>query len=314
MSLYRQSLPQQAGHLFLTDGGLETTLIYQEQVDLPLFAAFPLLGSRSGVDVLRRYFSTYAEVAHRCGVGVVLETPTWRASRDWGAKLGHDAAALAELNRRAVELVSDTRDIWESAHTPVVISGNIGPRGDGYRADARMTIAEAAEYHGDQIRTFAPTSADMVAALTMNYVEEAAGIALAARDAGMPLALSFTLETDGRLPSGDTLAEAIERVDACSDRYPTYYMINCAHPTHFVGMLPELGAAADRVHGLRANASRLSHAELDASTELDAGDPQELAQEYRAIRELLPQLRVVGGCCGTDHRHVEAIGRALQDV
>jgi S-methylmethionine-dependent homocysteine/selenocysteine methylase len=314
MSLYRQNLPQQAGHLFLTDGGLETTLIYHEQVDLPLFAAFELLDSRSGVDVLRRYFSTYAEVAHRCGVGIVLETPTWRASRDWGAKLGHDADALAEMNRLGVKLVSDTRDLWESPDTPVVISGNVGPRGDGYRADARMTIAEAAEYHGDQILTFARTSADMVAALTMNYIEEAAGIALAAHDAGMPLALSFTLETDGRLPSGETLAEAIERVDACSDHYPTYYMINCSHPTHFMGVLPELGAAADRVHGLRANASRRSHAELDASTELDAGDPQELAEEYRAIRELLPQLRVVGGCCGTDHRHVEAIARALQDA
>jgi S-methylmethionine-dependent homocysteine/selenocysteine methylase len=152
----------------------------------------------------------------------------------------------------------------------------------------------------------------MVAALTMTYVEEAAGVALAARDSGMPLALSFTLETNGRLPSGDTLAQAIERVDECSGRYPAYYMINCAHPTHFIDGLSGLGSSADRVRGLRANASRRSHAELDASTELDAGNPQELAEEYRAIRRFLPELRVVGGCCGTDHRHVEAICHELQ--
>jgi len=313
MSQYRQSLPQLESQLFLTDGGLETTLIYHERAELPLFAAFELLNSSSGLDALRRYFSSYAEVARRCGVGIVLETPTWRANRDWAVKLGYDSEALAEMNRRGVELVVEARELWKSEYTPVVISGNIGPRGDGYRAEARMTIAEAAEYHSDQIQTFERTPADMVAALTMTYVEEAAGVALAARDAGVPLALSFTLETDGRLPAGNTLAEAIERVDACSRQYPTYYMINCAHPTHIMGALPELGALADRVRGLRANASRRSHAELDASTELDAGNPQELAEEYRAIRRFLPRLCVVGGCCGTDHRHVEAICHALQE-
>jgi S-methylmethionine-dependent homocysteine/selenocysteine methylase len=313
MSRYRENLPQQADNLFLTDGGLETTLIYHEHIDLPFFAAFELLNSSSGVDVLRRYFATYAELAQRRGVGIVLETPTWRGNKDWGAKLGHGTDSLAEMNWQAVGLVSETRDLWESQQTPVVISGNIGPRGDGYRADARMSVVEAAEYHSDQIRTFAQTEADMVAAVTMTYIEEAAGIALAARDAGMPLALSFTVETDGRLPSGETLAAAVEWVDACSHHYPAYYMINCAHPTHFMSALAELGAATDRIRGLRANASRLSHAELDVSTELDAGNPQSLAEEYRAIRQLLPQLRVVGGCCGTDQRHVEAICQALQE-
>jgi len=310
MSKYRYRLPQLDSALFLTDGGLETTLVFHEGLDLPCFAAFDLLKTREGTETLRNYFHAYVDVARRKQVGIVLETPTWRANPDWGAKLGYDARALEDVNRTSVGLLLEVRAALETSSTPIVISGNLGPRGDGYRPESRMTVEQAAEYHGPQIRTFASTDADMVAAFTMNYVEEAAGITLAARAARMPLALSFTLETDGRLPSGETLAQAIAYVEALSDGYPTYYMINCAHPTHFGHVLSELGPLASRIRGLRANASRLSHAELDASTSLDIGNPQELGQEYVQLRKLLPALTVLGGCCGTDHRHVEAIAYA----
>jgi S-methylmethionine-dependent homocysteine/selenocysteine methylase len=251
-------------------------------------------------------------VARRQERGIVLETATWRANPDWASKLGYDATTLAEANRRAVALLQVVRAQWETPTTPIVISGNLGPRGDGYRPEARMTVDEARRYHAPQVLTFAATDADMVAAFTMNYVEEAAGITLAARDAHMPLALSFTVETDGRLPSGDSLASAIARVEDISGAYPAYYMINCAHPTHFAHILKsELGGLAERVRGVRANASRRSHAELDASTDLDAGNPTELGLEYRELRDLLPRLCVIGGCCGTDHRHIEALGTAL---
>ncbi len=312
MSKYRNGLPQLQNELFLTDGGLETTLIFHDGLDLPFFAAFDLLKSAAGLSALRRYFEQYIGIADRHGVGIVLETPTWRANPDWASKLDYDAARLADANRSAVGLLLEMRKQFETAKTPIVISGNLGPRGDGYRPDARMTAAEAADYHGTQIRTFAATDADMVAAFTMNYVEEALGIAFAARDARMPLALSFTLETDGRLPTGDSLAAAIGRVEAETQAYPVYYMVNCAHPAHFMHVLEELGPLANRVRGLRANASRRSHAELDASTDLDAGNPEELGREYSEIRRRLPRLAVVGGCCGTDHRHVAAICRALQ--
>jgi S-methylmethionine-dependent homocysteine/selenocysteine methylase len=312
MSKYRDRLPQLQNSLFVTDGGLETTLIYHEGMDLPFFAAFDLLKTAAGVDVLRRYFEVYVDVARRHGVGVVLETPTWRANPDWAEKLGYDEARLADANRSGVGLLLEVRKRFESAKTPIVISGNLGPRGDGYRPESRMTSSAAAEYHSAQIRTFAETDADMIAAFTMNYVEEALGIAHAARDSGMPLTLAFTLETDGRLPTGDSLAAAIARVDAETDAYPAYYMVNCAHPVHFMHVLEELGPLANRVRGLRANASRRSHAELDASTDLDAGDPDELGREYREVRRHLPALAVVGGCCGTDHRHVGAICKALQ--
>jgi len=240
----------------------------------------------------------------------VLESPTWRANPDWAAKLGYDTVRLADANRKAIGLMLEIREEFETDQSSMPISGNLGPRGDGYRADARMTAEEAREYHRAQIDTFAATDTDMVAAFTMTYPEEAIGIVLAARDAMMPVVISFTLETDGRLPSGDTLQHAIERTDAETGGYCAYFMINCAHPTHFERELQQGGAWTQRIRGLRANASKRSHAELDESTDLDAGNPQELGHEYRALHGLLPKLTVVGGCCGTDHRHVAAIGQA----
>ena len=312
MSKYRSHLPQLRGELFLTDGGLETTLIFHEGLALPCFAAFDLLKNAEGTAVLRRYFERYAEVARRHDVGLVLESPSWRANPDWAAKLGYDARALAEANRRSVRLLLEIREAFEAGRTKIVISGDLGPRGDGYKPAARMTVAEAQAYHAPQIRLFVETDADMVAALTMNYPEEGLGITLAAKEAGMPVVISFTTETDGRLPSGDALDEAIARTDEASGGYPVYYMINCTHPTHLEGALERGGGWRDRVRGLRANASRRSHAELDESPTLDAGNPEELGRQYQQLRSAFPRLSVVGGCCGTDHRHVEAICLAMQ--
>lgn len=312
MSKYRHALPQLQEELLLTDGGIETTLIFHEGATLPYFASFVLLEDESGTAVLRRYFERYAELARAEGLGLVLETPTWRANPDWAAKLDYDAPALAEINRRSVDLLLGIRRSFESGRTKIVISGNLGPRGDGYNPGRRMSAAEAQAYHAPQIETFAATDADMIAAFTMNYVEEAVGIVRAARAAAMPVAIAFTVETDGRLPSGATLEHAIRATDEASDGYPVYYMINCAHPTHLQPALDRPGEWRDRIRGLRANASRRSHKELDESPDLDAGNPEELGREYRELRSTLRNLSVVGGCCGTDHRHVAAIARALQ--
>jgi homocysteine S-methyltransferase len=314
MSKYRRRLPQLGNEPFLTDGGLETTLVFHEGVSLPYFAAFDLLKTDEGIGVLRRYFQRYAEIARSQEIGLVLETPTWRANPDWGAKLGYDALALADANRRSVGLLLEIRQAFECRGTPIVISGNLGPRGDGYVPGTRMSAAEAQAYHAPQVETFAASDAAMVAAFTMNYQEEAIGITLAARAARMPVAISFTTEIDGRLPSGGLLAEAIERTDEASGGYPVYYMINCAHPTHLDVAVAGEGEWRDRIRGLRANASRRSHAELDESTDLDMGNPEELGEQYRELRGALRRLSVVGGCCGTDHRHVDAIGRALRSV
>jgi S-methylmethionine-dependent homocysteine/selenocysteine methylase len=307
---YRGALPQLRDTPFLTDGGIETTLIFHDGHELPHFAAYDLLTRDGGEDALRRYFEPYVRVARDRGLGIVLETATWRANRDWAERLGHSPAQLAELNRRAVELLEELRAGYETDSTPIVISGCIGPRGDGYVVGGTMTADEAEEYHAEQIRTFAGTAADLVTALTMTYADEAAGTVRAARAADMPVVISFTVETDGRLPSGQALRDAIEEVDSATDRYAAYFMLNCAHPSHFDAVLEPGSGWTDRILGLRANASRLSHAELDEAEELDTGNAEELALEYVALRESLPRLTVLGGCCGTDHRHVEAMCEA----
>ena len=304
---YRHNLPQLNGHRLLTDGGLETTLIFHHGIELPHFAAFDLLRTKQGRAILKDYYKRYARIAIANGVGFVLDSPTWRASRDWGQRLGYGRSALEAANREAIGLMFELRAAYDTAVTPFVISGNIGPRCDGYRPKSIMSDATAEAYHGEQIATFATAGVDMVSALTLTYAEEAIGIARAAKSAGVPVVLSFTVETDGRLPSGQDLGAAIDQVDAQTGATPAYYMINCAHPSHFEHTLVDGAAWTRRIGGLRANASRLSHAELDAAEELDSGDPHELGGHYAALMGFLPELRVFGGCCGTDHRHVKAI-------
>jgi S-methylmethionine-dependent homocysteine/selenocysteine methylase len=304
MSKYRNALPQLGSRLFLTDGGLETSLIFYHGIDLPHFASCELLRSKIGRDVLTEYFLPYIEMARQAKLGFVLEAPTWRANPDWGAKLGYSRETLADVNRMGITLMEELRFAFETRDAPMVISGNIGPRGDGYVTGAEMTVEAAAEYHDEQVAVFAATNADMVAAFTMTNISEALGIVVAAQRHRMPVAISFTLETDGRLPSGATLEEAIEAVDAATDEAPAYYMINCAHPAHFERKLAGSGRWIERIRGIRANASKRSHAELDAASDIDAGDPVELGGQYGALLRAFPQIRVIGGCCGTDHRHV----------
>ena len=310
MARYRNALPQLGEDLFLTDGGIETTLIFHDGLELPHFAAFDLLRRPEGEAALRRYFRTYAEIGTRSGVGLVLESATWRANADWASRLGYTGQALADANRKAIRLLEEIRNDFETDRTKIAISGCVGPRADGYNPGRTMSEGDAEAYHREQVETLADTNADMVAALTMNYAEEAVGIARAAQHAGMPVAISFTVETDGRLPTGQPLKAAIGQVDAATSQYPCYYAINCAHPTHFAHVLVEGEPWMERIRGLRANASRRSHAELDESTELDVGDPGELGEQYAQLKGTLSQLNVMGGCCGTDHRHVEQIAQA----
>jgi S-methylmethionine-dependent homocysteine/selenocysteine methylase len=310
MARYRDVLPLPADAVVLTDGGLETSLIYDQGIDLPDFAAFTLLDDEDGRRALERYFDDYLSVAVRERVGIVLETPTWRASPDWAVRQGITLEQLVDLNRAAVDLLVAARSRWETATTPVIISGCVGPRGDGYQVGDQMTAEEAAGYHALQAGAFATSEADLLTAITMTSSAEATGVALAAQQAGLPVVISFTVETDGRLPSGDGLDEAIAAVDDATGAYVLYYMLNCAHPTHFADVLDPGAPWTQRLGGLRANASRLSHAELDAATELDAGDPDELARQYAELRGQHPQLRVLGGCCGTNQVHVDAIARA----
>ena len=310
----RHRLPQlDAARPFLTDGGLETTLIFHRGVDLPCFAALTMLRDRGGRDELRAYFAPYLALARERGVGFVLDTATWRANPDWGHQLGYSLDDLDAANRSAVALGQEIRAASEAQATPIVIDGVVGPRGDGYDPDALMSSDEAERYHARQVATFADCAVDMVTAVTMTNAEEAIGIARAARARDVPAVISFTLETDGRLPDGQPLPAAIARVDAETSGSVAYYMINCAHPSHFADALDEDGAWRERIGGLRVNASAKSHAELDEADELDEGDPQALGAAHGALRPRLGAVAVLGGCCGTDCRHVEAIARAWMD-
>ena len=297
------------GRLFLTDGGIETWLIYDRGWELPHFAAFHLLRTPDGEMAILDYYRAYAEIARRHAVGLILESATWRASRDWADRLGYSRLELAEANRRAIHLLARVRTEYATPASPIVISGCVGPRGDGYVPGQVMSPGDARAYHREQIRSLSEAGADMVCALTMNYRDEAIGVARAARDEHLPVALSFTVETDGYLPTGQPLRDAIGEVDDATGGYPAYYMINCAHPSHFQHLLTSAEPWTHRIRGVRANASRKSHQELNESTELDGGDPHELADDYVRLKHGHPPLNVLGGCCGTDHRHLARIAQ-----
>lgn len=314
MAYYRYQLPQLSDSVFITDGGLETVLLFQQAWELPDFAAFTLLDRPLGTEALHNYFNTYGALAQTYKMGLVLESPTWRSSADWGQRQGYGAAALADVNRRAIALLQLTRTTYATAQSPIVISGCIGPRGDGYSPDSIMSTAAAEQYHQEQVDTFRDTAADLVSAITMTYPQEAIGIARAAKNAQMPVVISFTVETDGKLPTGMSLEDAIYIVDEATDSHPAYYMINCAHPIHFDRAILNQGAWVERIRGIRANASMMSHAELDESETLDEGNPQDLGERFYQLKQQLPHLNVLGGCCGTDHRHIEAICKACGPV
>ncbi len=294
----------QAQTPWIADAGLETVMIFLEGIDLPHFASFHLLDSAAGRAALTRYFDHFVPLARDSGSGFVLDTATWRANMGWAAAMGLDAAAIRSANLRAVAFARDYRDRVATESLPVPINGVVGPAGDGYRIDTALTADAAEAVHDFQIGALAEGGVDLVSAVTMTYPAQAIGIARAAKRHGLPHVLSFTLETDGCLPNGQTLAEAIAEVDAETGGSPLFYMVNCAHPTHFQDVLD--GAWVQRIGGIRANASRLSHAELDVATELDDGDPAEFGALYRELGAVLPQVRLIGGCCGSDHRHVGA--------
>jgi homocysteine S-methyltransferase len=299
------TLPPLHGTRFVTDGGMETDLIFHHGVDLPDFAAFPLLDTAGGRELLTRYYDDYAAIARRVGAGLMLETPTWRANPDWGTRLGYTSADLTRANTDAVALLGTLRERYAAGIDPILISGMIGPRGDGYSADERLSPKEAAAYHRPQLQAFAAAHANLATAYTLTHIGEAIGIVQAARSLDLPIAISFTVETDGRLPSGDTIAEAITTVDHAAP--PDYYLINCAHPTHIRAGLNEPGSWINRIAGIRVNASLKSHAELDAAEDLDEGDIDTLTTPHHALARALPSLTILGGCCGTDHRHVAAL-------
>ncbi len=307
MAKYRTRLPQLTKSTFMTDGGMETTLIFKKGIDLPHFAAFDLLKNREGIEILENYYEDYLAIAKQKCSGFILESVTWRANTDWALKMGYTKESLDLINREAIQHLESIRDNHENEKFQLSISGCVGPRGDGYSIENRMNIREAEEYHSRQIKTLSLTNADFITAMTINYNEEAIGIVNVAKKNNIPVVISYTLETDGRLPSGQSLGDAITTLDELTENYVSYFMINCVHPTHFEHILQSAANWKNRIKCIRANASTKSHVELDESETLDEGNSQELAVAYKKLKSLLPNLNIIGGCCGTDQSHIEKI-------
>lgn len=296
---------------FLTDGGFETWLFFQQAYEAPEFAAIVLMDDDNARRAMRRYFDGFIGMAESAGTGFVLDTNTWRGCTHWGPKLNRSTSEMLRLSRDAAEFAKEIRDAWRSRVSPIIVNGVIGPAGDGYSPDRVPDVTEARHLHQPQIETLAQAGVDMISAITMTNSAEAIGIAAVATEAELPVVISFTVETDGRLPTGQLLGDAIRSVDAATDGTPCYYMINCAHPDHFRDVVANGKDWVSRIGGIRANASRLSHAELDVAATLDDGNPAEFGELYADLIGLLPGLRVVGGCCGTDHRHVRCVAQHL---
>lgn len=289
------------GQQFVCYTGMETDLIFNKGIDLPEFAAFPLLETESGQKIIDGYYQRLIEFAAQRNIGVILDGVTWVASRDRAQKLGYTPKQLADINVQAVQLMVQAR--LNYGDLPTLICADVGPRADAYARDEPMSAAQAEKYHAEQLSFFVNIDVDFVTAYTIGYVDEAIGMARAALALELPIVISFTVETDGRLPSGMGLKECIAQVDEATNGYVLYYMINCAHPEHFMNLF-DGEAWMQRIKGIVVNASRCSHKELNNATQLDAGDPVKLGLMVRKLRKKFPWFTVIGGCCGTDMRHL----------
>jgi len=304
MPKYRDNLPQLGRDIYACYIGMTTEIIYRDGIDLPGFASYPLLLNPVHKNLIRNYNCNLVDLARDQNVGLILDSETWAANRDRGAELGFSPDDLRKLNIEAIELIAGVRE--EKGDLPTVLCGQVGPRGDGYAPTDQMSTHEAEDYHSEQIEVYSNTEADLVSGFTLCYPEEASGVVRAAQRFDMPVAIAFTVETDGRLPTGVSVKEAIEQVDEESDGGALYYLINCAHPDHFTSIFSD-EPWMKRLRGVVANSSRCSHAELEVAEELDEGDPDELGIQVGGLRKQFSHFNILGGCCGSNLRHMKRI-------
>jgi len=311
MSRYRDKLPQLSGDIFLADAGIETDLIFNHGIEIREFAAHTLLPDAVGRQAMADYFRKFLALARQYDAGFILDSQTWKAHSYWAGDLNASPDELREANRDSIRFISSLRDEFPG-NRPVVLCGVIGPRGDAYAPEGLLATQEAQDYHAEQVGWLAETEVDMVSGTTFTQSEEATGLVRAAENAGMPVVISFTVETNGCLPTGQPLGEAIRCVDDATSGGAAYFSVNCAHPDHFFDVLEDSDWAR-RIRALRCNASRQSHQELDACEVLDDGNPDELASQYGGIIDRMPWLNIFGGCCGTDLRHVSRVAATVSD-
>jgi homocysteine S-methyltransferase len=301
---------QQPGLNYLTEGGQETEIMYKYGYDLPSFALFPLLDNPRAMTELRGMYGRYLDTAARHGFGVIIGGLDYRASPDWGALLGYSSEQLAELQMRSISFLREVAQPYQAQVPALRYAGIVGPRGDAYETNQTITADEAEEYHGAQLATLARADVDLVEAMTFTSVPEMVGLSRAASNAGLSLSVSFTLDNSTRrLPSGPTLKEAIETIDAQTggDR-PAFYGINCSHPFEFMPAI-EPGRWFERVRCLRPNAAMMDKISLCTLGHLESGDPVELGELMGGLARQYPHIDMWGGCCGTWETHLDEIAR-----
>tara|TARA_R110002074_G_scaffold203294_2_gene371174 strand:+ start:1454 stop:2410 length:957 start_codon:yes stop_codon:yes gene_type:complete len=309
---YRNNLPQLAGHDMTTQGGTWTWLQYVDGFELKHFCGFDLLNDPRGVVALRDYHRKIIEAVIPFQFGILLEGIHYRASRDWGKLIGYSREGLKEINIRGVEFYRDLANEYESDSNPIPISGVIGPQGDAYDTGITPEAAEAEDYHSEQIETLKQAGADLITGATFSGVEEAIGITRAAKALEMPIVISFITNSDGRLDGGETMREAVEKVDAATNNAPAYYMINCGHPTEFESALEEKDWTK-RLGGFMPNAVAMEKLSLCSLGHLEDGNPEELGIQMGEIATRFPHIHVWGGCCGTDSRHLGQIAKRVKE-
>jgi homocysteine S-methyltransferase len=301
---------QQPGLNYLTEGGQETEIMYKYGYELPSFALFPLLDNPGAVTELRGMYGRYLDTAARHGFGVVIGALDYRASPDWGSLLGYSSEQLAEMQMRSISFLREVAQPYQARVPALLYAGIVGPRGDAYETNQTITADEAEEYHGAQLATLARAGVDLVEAMTFTSVPEMVGLSRAASLAGLPLSISFTLDNSTRqLPSGPTLKDAIETIDAqTGDDRPAFYGINCSHPLEFMPAI-EPGPWFERVRCLRPNAAMMDKISLCTLGHLESGDPVELGELMGGLARQYPHIDMWGGCCGTWETHLDEIAR-----
>ncbi|WP_159590444.1 homocysteine S-methyltransferase family protein [Chelativorans xinjiangense] len=301
-----------SGPVFLTEGGSETEIMYRRGFELPEFAMFPLLDIPSAVTAMRDMFRAQLDVAAEFGLGFLLSGLDYRASPDWGAKLGYSATALADANIAAIGFLREIAGDYRDQIPSLLIGGILGPRGDAYGLNRDITAESAEAYHAVQLETLKRTQVDFTCAMTFNNIPEAVGAARAAARIGVPLSVALTLDRTHRLKSGPTLGEAIAEIDAQTGLdAPDYYLVNCSHPLEYEPALDD-GAWTRRLRGVRPNASKMEKMELCKLNHLEDGHPVELATQLSNLHARYPHMDVFGGCCGTGDKHLREIAKSLR--
>ncbi|HEY8592653.1 MAG TPA: homocysteine S-methyltransferase family protein [Sphingomicrobium sp.] len=306
--------PFLSGLRYLAEGGQETELMYGHGFELPKFALFPLLDDAAAVVQLKAMYEAVLQVAVRHRMSVMLGGLDYRASPDWAGLLGIDAVRLADYQHRSVAFLREVAEPYLEKLPHILVSGIVGPQGDAYERNQTVTASSAEAYHGTQMDNLASAGVDLVQAMTFTSSHEAIGVIRAAQARELPIVVSFMTDSPDEPGGQRSFRQTIEDVDRATDSYALFYGINCAHPREFEPLLRDQGEWLNRIGLLRPNASAKDKVELCQIGHLERGDARELAQLMGVLAARLPNVRVLGGCCGTWDEHLDLIAGAAASV